>query len=318
MRIERRIIADENEWLRWRRGDITASVIGALFGVHPYETIFGCAYRVRGLQLPEPKSSPVLERGREFQQIIGRYLQRDHADWKIKPATHYLRAPELRLGCTPDFYVTVPEHGRGIIESKSVAALEFRRSWANGPPAWICLQTLTCAMLARAKFGIIACVVIDPWRWPPELHEYHVPRHKDAERRLLEGVAKFWAAIDAGEMPEPDFSRDGALIHAMMPNVTSGKTVDLTADNRLPELLVEREKLKAKIADMAALEKQCKAIDAEIFNKIGDAEVCIAGDGWRITAKEIHKKSYTVKETSFRQMRATHEGGGEPESEAAA
>jgi predicted phage-related endonuclease len=303
MPIERRIITDEAEWLRWRREDVTASVIAALFGLHPYETVYGLAAQKRGMALSEPKSSPLLDRGREFQEIVGRYIQRDHPTWKLRVAQHYLRDAARRLGGTPDFYVTIPGMGRGIIEAKSVASLEFRRSWSDGVPAWVALQTLTCAMLARARFAIVAAIVMDPWKWPPELHEYHVPRHKDAERRLLEGVAKFWAAIDAGQMPDPDYSRDGGLIHAMMPHVTHGKTIDLTADNRMPELLMKREELKARIAEMRDLEKQCKTIETEIYDKVGDAEICLAA-GWFVNIKEIHKKAYSVDETSYRQLKA--------------
>ena len=36
--IETRQITSRDEWLQWRKQDITASVIGALFNVHPYKT----------------------------------------------------------------------------------------------------------------------------------------------------------------------------------------------------------------------------------------------------------------------------------------
>ena len=47
-KIERWAITSEAEWLEWRRNDVTASVVGALFGLHPYETVFGLYARATG------------------------------------------------------------------------------------------------------------------------------------------------------------------------------------------------------------------------------------------------------------------------------
>jgi predicted phage-related endonuclease len=313
VRIERRTIVDEQEWLEWREQDITASVVAALFGVHPYETVYGIASRLAGLKLSEPRSSPVMSRGREFQEVVGRYLQRNHETWKIRAANVYLRDPALRLGATPDFFCTDPELGlrvNGVIEAKTVASLAFRQNWADGVPQWIILQTLVCAMLAKAKFAIIAAMVVDPYRWPPELHEFYVPRHEEAEKRIRETVAKFWAALERKEMPAPDFARDGGLIAAMFPHTTPGKTVDLTGDNRMPDLLAERAKVKAQIAD---LEKFEKTLTNEIKEKIGDAEVAIV-NGWRVTLKEINVKEKITPPYTYRLLRAIAD---KTESEAA-
>lgn len=304
MPIERRTITDEAEWLEWRQADVTASVVAALFGLHPYETIFGLSARIAGLQLSEPRSSPVMARGREFQEVVGRYIQRAHPTWKICAANVYLRDPALKLGATPDFFCTEIESGskrrRGIIEAKTAASIAFRRSWMAGVPTWISLQALTCAMLANADFALVAVMVVDPWHWPPELHEYHVPRHPAAEQRIREGVAKFWAALERKEMPTPDFTRDGALIAAMFPHTTPGKTVDLSLDNRMQDLLAARAKLKAQITE---LEKSEKTLSNEIKEKIGDAEVALV-NGWRVTLKEIAVKEKITPPYTYRLLRA--------------
>jgi predicted phage-related endonuclease len=300
MAIERRIITDEAQWLEWRDQDITASVVAALFGAHPYETVYGIASRLTGLKLSEPRSSPVMSRGREFQEVVGRYLQRNHPTWKIRAANVYLRDPALRLGATPDFFCTDPERGRGIVEAKTVASLAFRQNWSDGVPTWVTLQTLVNAMLARVKFAIVAVMVVDPYRWPPKLHEFECPRHDAAEKRIRETVAKFWAALERNEMPTPDFARDGGLIAAMFPHTTPGKTVDLTGDNRMPDLLAERAKVKAQIAD---LEKFEKTLTNEIKEKIGNAEVAIV-NGWRVTLKEINVKEKITPPYTYRLLRA--------------
>jgi predicted phage-related endonuclease len=303
MAIEVRTITDENEWLAWRGQDVTASVVAALFGLHPYETVFGLSARIAGLQLSEPRSSPVMSRGREFQEVVGRYLARAHPTWKIMPANVYLRDPDSRLGATPDFFCETDGSPprRGIIEAKTVASVAFRHRWVEGVPTWISLQALTCAMLADVDFAIVAAMVIDPWHWPPEVHEFPVPRHEAAERRIRESVAEFWATLERQEMPTPDYARDAALIAAMHPHAVSGKTVDLTGDNRMPELLEQRRLLKLGAAEH---EKALKALDAEIKAKIGDAEIALV-NGWRVTLKEISCPEKTVKAYSYRQIRAT-------------
>jgi len=140
-----------------------------------------------------------------------------------------------------------------------------------------------------------------------------VPRHPVAEDRILQAVADFWRDIDAGRIPQPDFSRDGALIRAMHNTTTPGKTVDLRSDNRLPSLLEERERLRERIR---AAKDEEERIENEIRDKLSDAEVALV-TGWRLTCKEITRKEHVVKETKFRQLRATREEGFGAEADAA-
>jgi predicted phage-related endonuclease len=298
--IERRVITDEAEWLAWRKHDVTAGTVGALFGLHPYETVFGLHAKVRGVELPERAASGVMARGIELQELVGRYVQRNHPDWKLRAANSYYRHTQLRLGGTPDFHAINAHGQRGIVEAKTVASAQFRRYWADGAPAWISLQCLTCMMLTKSEFGLIAALEIKPWG-APELHEFEVPRHEAAEARIRDGVQRFWQDVNAGNVPQADFSRDAALISAMHATPTPGKTIDLRSDNRIYELLAERERVKA---EFNTAEARCKEIDIEIKQKMEDAEIAVV-NGWHLTCKRIEKKEHFVKATSFRQLRAT-------------
>jgi predicted phage-related endonuclease len=306
--IERRIITSEAEWLAWRKHDVTAGTVGALFGLHPYETIYGLHAKVRGVELPERAMSSVMARGIELQELVGRYVQRAHPDWKLRAANSYFRHTQLRLGGTPDFFCTeIRPTGRrrGIVEAKTVASAQFKRYWTDGAPAWISLQCLTCMMLARAEFGLIAALEIKPWG-APELHEFEVPRHEAAEARIRDGVQRFWHDVEAGNTPKADFTRDAALITAMHATATPGKTIDLRSDNRVHELLAEREKVKA---DCDTAEARCKEIDIEIKQKIGDAEIALV-NGWRVTLKTVQKKEHFVRASTYRQLRAVKDDEG--------
>jgi predicted phage-related endonuclease len=302
IRVERRVITSRETWLAWRRADITASTIAALFGLHPFETVFGIFAQKSGAALPDVEDNVALQRGRDLEQSVAGMVQRAHPTWKIRKANVYLHDSEHRLGATPDYFIRTADGYRGVLQCKTVNPYVFKREWTEtDAPAWIVLQTLTEAMLARASFAMIAALEVDGWHF--RLHEYQVPRHAAAELRLLDAVASFWADFAAGKLPQPDYRRDGALIAAMNPNTTPGKSIDLRTDNAIPGLLEERAALKAQI-DAAMARKD--EIETEIKAKIGDAEVAIIR-GWNVTLKEIHRKEHVVRATSFRQLRAVRQ-----------
>lgn len=290
-------------WLEMRRADVTASVTGALFGMHPYETVGGLWAAKTGVEMPEQKDSPVKLRGRMFEEVGAKAFLEQHPGWKVRAAKVYLRAPEIRLGATPDFFITDPEGRRGVLQVKTCARFEFNKHWtAETAPTWIALQTLTEAMLAKAEFGKIAALIVDPYR--PELHVYDVPRHAGAERRIQDTVVKFWTDITAGIEPKIDYERDAALIAVMWPREVPEKVIDLRADNELPELLDEQAKLDEINKQNS---KRIDEIKNELKVKMGDAEAAMIGGGWRATFKEQHRKEHFVKATSFRVLRTTKE-----------
>jgi predicted phage-related endonuclease len=93
-------------------------------------------------------------------------------------------------------------------------------------------------------------------------------------------VAEFWAMVDEGREPKPDFARDGAVIDRIYAGGDEHHEVDLTRDNRVPELLAARaELLKSRSATNAAIDE----IDAEIKAKLGNAHVAHIAGGRKIT-----------------------------------
>jgi predicted phage-related endonuclease len=310
MKIERRPIINIEEWLAWRRTDVlTASRVAGLFGLHPRETPYSLFQRAHGVILPEDEGDVTSrQRGLDFEDLIGRRFQREHPELKLKRAGVYLRDPVRKFGGTPDFFLRSPAHQRGVLECKSVAPFVFKKYWTEyEPPRWIIMQTLVQMMLAQATFGWIAACIVDGYRY--DLHCYEVPRHAGAERRILDAIESFWHCVENNKVPEPDYARDGALIAAMNQSTTEGKTVDLRHDNRLPEILDERARLKQEIDDAKA---RCEEIENEIRGKIGDAEAALV-TGWRLTCKEIKEsvvKEYTRK--AYRQLRATRDEAPAP------
>src|SRR5262245_1953833 len=104
--------------------DVTASVVGATVTHHPYMTIGQLFYRVKGLVLPKDNEA-ALRRGRYLERVVAEVFQDENPDWDLCKANVYLRDPDLRLGAHPDYRVRDPQGRPGILEAKTVGAVEF-------------------------------------------------------------------------------------------------------------------------------------------------------------------------------------------------
>jgi predicted phage-related endonuclease len=296
--IERIQIVSREQWLTLRKSDVTASAVACLFGVHPYVTPLALFQEKNGLELPEIDNA-VLRRGRLLEGAVAVAVEEAHPEWKLTKATEYFRDPDVRVGCTPDFFVSNDPRGLGIIQAKTVAPSVFKKAWADGPPFWIALQAATEMMLTGATWGAVAALVVDPWKMDCLI--YPIPRHEGVEDRIREAVAKFWQDVEWGEEPAFDYARDGDLIAALFPAAVPLKSVDLMGDNHLPVILAERAVAKEAIR---VAQDRCIEIDNEIRAKIGDAEIATL-DGYVITLKTQIRRAYEVKASTSRRLNIT-------------
>lgn len=296
MHVERWKITNREEWLGRRRANINGSEIGALFGCSPYLTPYALYADKAGLVDSSAPDNDVLRRGRILEPAIAAAVAEDRPDWKIQKSEDYLWSPEYRIGCTPDFDVHCPQRGLGVMQGKTVAKPEYEEKWQDGPPQWIVLQTLQEMMLSGVRWGAIGVLITSTFSIDCEIFEFE--RHSGAEEKIRHAAAKFWADVEAGTPPKPDWGRDDMVIRGMFPR-DNGATVDLTGDNRMPELLERLDALSA--ADKEA-QKEIKAIKAEISAKIGEATTAVL-PGWQVTFKTQLRKGYTVKDTEFRVLR---------------
>jgi predicted phage-related endonuclease len=286
-----------------RPDDVTASQVPALFGCHRWMTPAGLYAAKRGVKMPEadPESS-VIRRGHALEPLVAAEVGKKRHNWTIKPAGVYLRDPDIRLGATPDFFFTNETGRRGVLQTKTVGASQFRKEWDDiNVPFWVALQTVTEMMLDDADLGAIGVLVVGDYTW--ETYVYDVPRHPATERRIRKAVATFWEDVAAGREPKIDYERDGPLLAVLFPHDVPGKIVDLTGDNELPEKLDRLEHLKGAIK---AAKAEQDVVTNEIKAKMRDAEIALV-QGWRLTLKETHRDGYTVAPTSFRQLRANRD-----------
>lgn len=300
-------ITDREQWLAMRRRDVTASVAACLFGpdVHEYQTAFGLYMLKTGALSEDPEETAPMQRGRLLEPVAVSLLREKHPDWLVTQPNVYLRDPEARLGATPDAYATLPDHQTGVVQIKSVEPSIFRKKWRDPdtgetrPPLWIAVQAIVEAHLARADFAMVAALVVGHGL---DLHEVPVPIHPGIVERTRAEVARFWAMVAEGTPPDPEYGKDAQTI-ARLFDQDDGTEIDLSNDNRLPEIVIRRAELKAveKTGEEAAKER--KALDAEIIAKLGNASRGRLQDGTIITAKTVRRAGYEVKPSAYRVVR---------------
>ncbi len=298
--IERITIASREQWLELRRRDVTASAVAATVGLHPYISRLALFKEKSGLELPETRNA-MLEWRLLLEPVVAAAVQKQRPDWRIVKANEYLRDPDARIGATPDFYIEGDPRGLGILQAKTAAPASFKKEWTDdNPPFWIALQNATELMLEpRAAFGVVACLLIDPWDCQCPIYE--IPRHAGVEAKVRSAVADFWEAVEWGDEPEPDYKMDADLIAALCPTSTPLRSIDLSGDNRLPALLAERAEI---IAQDRALTARRAEIDTEIKDKMRDAEIGTV-DGFTIKFRNEPRKEHLVRASNPRVLRIT-------------
>lgn len=304
--VQRLRIRDRAEWLRWRKGDVTASAVGALLDVHEYQTRYGLWMEKAGRLNDPVVETPAMRRGRLIEPVVVAMLREDHPSWTIRASKLYYRDPVIHLGATPDCRAKDPARpGWGNIQIKSVDAGAFKRKWhnANGdlePPLWIVIQALVEAHLSNASWASVAVIV--PAFAGFDLRLIEIPLHSELITAVRQRVQAFWQSIDAGIPPDPDFHRDADLFLKLQPE-PDGSRIDLSDDADLPTLLAEDEAL---MADLRQKADRRKAIRAEVAGKLGTASYARFQGGF-VTSRLTERAGYTVPASSYRDIRLTRE-----------
>jgi predicted phage-related endonuclease len=300
---EVREIVSTGAWLDWRREDITASRLPALFGLNPYlsrEQLADIMRGSTGAGTGSVPDSPAMRRGRILEPAVAAALAEERPELPpLVKATTYHRVPEWRLGCTPDYWCG----DEGLVQCKTVSPQQWQ-AWHGKVPTGYVIQTLCEMMVTGRRWGLLAVLEVSP-SYP--LHIAAVPRHEKAERSILNAVAAWWRAFDAGELPGT--AAGAAELEAAFDD---GSWIDLSADNALPGILDERAALKATTSDA---ERRLKELDYEIKNRMGRASRGWL-PGWDISFGTQHRREVLIPAKDMRVLRvraarAVSEGGGE-------
>lgn len=293
-------ISDREQWLKLREADVTASVVGAILGVSPYTTYWGLWMLKAGRMPPEYVASepeisadgneitlPPAARGHQREPEAIGMLKLLRPDWRVSyPLSSYWRDPARRLGATPDCLVVDPARpGFGVVQVKSVAPHVYAEQWTDPdtreivPPVWVVLQAIQEGMLTGAAWAAVA-VHRENYGSRPSVRLIEIPLHAAVWARIVADTAEFWASIEAGAEPAPDFKRDAEGIMRLYSDAED-RTVDLDGERaaRIAAILDQRAKLKEIEGQGSAAEKDRKVVDAEIIHALGNAEAGRLPDG---------------------------------------
>lgn len=300
---------DRAAWLKMREADVTASVAAALFGqVHPYMTAYQLWALKSGLLKEDPTETPAMRRGRLLEPVALRLLAEEQPTWTIQPASHYYRDPKARLGATPDAFATRPDvEGLGVLQVKTVGHFAFKQGWKTPEgevdvPLWIAVQCSLEAALTGASWGVVAAMSLGDGGL--DMHVIDVPLKPALMARLRDLTADFWRRVEQGDAYEPDYGRDAAAIARIFADDDGGE-VDLSGNNRLSEVVAQREALKAREADGNAAAKERKLLDTEIIAALGNATRGRLAGGGLISAPTTRRKAYAVEASSYRTVKVT-------------
>lgn len=296
-KIERIKIGSRDQWLGLRSKDITASVAGALLGIHPYTTAYALWALKTGQIADDVEETPPMRRGRLLEPVAVQMLREDRPDWQISdhPIGLYFRDPVARLGATPDLFAR-DEKGRwGIIQIKTVEPGIYRQNWRGedgevSPPLWIVVQAIIEAHLTGFEWAAVAPMVVGHG---VELPIVPVPLHGGIIDRIKGEVAAFWRLVEEGRTPDPDFGRDGELLAKL--HAGDDRIVDMSSDNEFPSLVASREKFSAerKVLDAGWEENK-----ARLLAKLDGAGAARMADGRLLTAKRIKVAAHQRAEST--------------------
>jgi len=276
-----RPITSRGEWLRWRRGCMTASRIAALFDAHPYLSRDQLAAELRGESMGD---TPAMRAGRILEPGVAVAIAEEHPEWQVTKAATFHAVADIRFGCTPDFWLG----DDGLIQAGTQSPEEWEAGHGKAPFYKI-LQTVAEMLVTGREHGKLAIMVRS--RSLP-LHIFDVPRHEHAEARILDAVAEWWRAWDAGKIAPP------ASAAGLEEAFDDGSHIDLSADNEMPGLLDFRERLKENATNIRA---DIDRIECAIKAKIGSARTAWL-PGWRLSWPTIERAEYTVPAGHYRRL----------------
>lgn len=300
--------SDRAIWLAYRHHDMTASVVGALLGVHEYTTAYEQWAIKSGRIAPNADETPAMKRGRLLEPVAIQLLQEARPELTLIRPEAYFTDTDIRLGATPDLFADCPTRGPGVVQIKTTAEQVFRTKWFDRDtgdivvPLWIAVQALVEAHLTGRRWAEVAVMVVGQGL---DLHTEPVPLNQKLIARIRAETARFWLLVESGAEPPPDYARDGAVIDRIYAEDDGGE-IDLSQDERVRELVSKRAALKSTISQSKEDLERC---DAELRHRMGNAALAHLGGGETMTLRTHRRHAYEVRESTYRVLRTPKDNG---------
>lgn len=290
----------EEEWLEARKQDVTSTDMAALLGLSKWKSRFALWHEKKTGIAPEFVENERMKWGKRMQNVIAHGICEDEGWTGEDLGLFYIRDEDNRQACSLDVKVECPVRGTGLLEVKNIGLDAYAAGWTEDEaPAYYEVQLMQELHLAnKAGLGITwGCIGALVGGNQPKLYF----RDYDPEIGAMfdEEAAKFWASIEAGEEPKPDYSVDGPALQRIRGAVVEKSTVDVSDSNRIPELIRLYE--EAGETEKAA-KAQKDAAKTEILDIIGDAAKATL-PGYSITAGMVAGKEISYFREPYRNFR---------------
>lgn len=284
--------ADRAAWLACRQKDVTASVAAAVLGAHPYTTPYALWAEKTGRLSPDDEETEAMERGNLMEPVVVAMIRKRFPEWTViyENDRAYYRDPDRRIGATPDAFIRRADRaGTGNCQIKSASEDAFKQYWLDPdsgdvvPPTWIAVQAITEAQLTGCAWACVALVVIT-WRGTFQLHIIDIPIHFRLWNRLVAKVDEFWATVESGKEPDPDWQRDGDVVLDVY-RASTPERRDLTADQHLDSMVADYRACKEAAG---AAVSRAEALRPIIIRALGHAEIGETAN-WEVSARTSHR-----------------------------
>jgi len=251
--------------------------------------------------------SPQLEWGRKLEPLIVQAFcdrtkravtTRDEDAMMVHPTIPWL------IGHV-DAIQTLESGEQGVLEVKNVIVYK-RHRWLDEAPIEAKIQLQHYLAVACLQLGSIAGLIGGfDFRWED------VERNQRFLDGLLEKEEKFWQYVQRN-IPPPAEARDVKFLNTLIP-VSPKKVVHfdqswLAVDHQYSDTMKEIERVKGTLKPLEDLRDE---IEAKIKLAMGDAEEAALPGGVTFTFKQVDRKAYEVKATSYRTLRRKGEQGNE-------
>jgi putative phage-type endonuclease len=298
-----------DRWIQDRRTGIGASEWAIVLGISAYKSRYELAVEKIGTVAPDDLSdNEDIEYGHAMERVTLEFLAK-RTKREIKPWDSFtiVRGNERpHLFCTPDALQTAEgKPGEGTAQAKNTNAW-FAKEWKTEPPLIYQIQLQGEMAVMGLKWGTL-CVTIGGNRF----RYFDIERNDKFIDAALPLIDKFWAAIQAGELPEVDASESARNALAKLYPEDNGKTVALIG--KYQQFYLELSAIKAA---QKKLETRRDFIENHVKAAIADNLEAMLPNGSRFSWKPQtrtcickHCKMIT-SESTFRVLRQHDAKGG--------
>lgn len=256
-------ITSEAQWLSLRISDITSTAMSALVNASPYATPFEVYHAKRsGLQVPF-ETNERIKKGNRGEQYCAQEVA-EKTGWEVRKVNDYFRIHGERMGASLDYEILHPIKGWGDLEIKMVDFFQHKQKFSEDecPPHIEIQLQHQLEVSDRYDWGMTA-VFTGIYDYIP----YERERDREMGKNLRAITKKFWADVDAGREPEPDFHRDQEVLDLLYRNA-GGEPIDKTGDAELEAVIAKHVRLGKEIK---YLDEERDAAKAEIHRRLENA-----------------------------------------------